>query len=68
MFRIFIFSTSLFTLFACTSMPDQNQDPAKNNRATYYKDMKECKDVYPETGSGAHLKQWDSCMRLKGWK
>ena len=55
-------------LVACTSFPDQNQDPAKDNPATYRQDLKDCKDVYPEVGSGVHLKQWDGCMRLKGWK
>ena len=52
----------------CVSMPTENQDPAKNNKATYNKDLKECREDYPESGSGAHLRQWMGCMSLKGWK
>ena len=55
-------------LVACVSFPSENQDPAKNNKATYNKDMKECKEDYPESGSGIHLRQWMGCMQLKGWK
>ena len=55
-------------LGACISMPTENQDPSKNNRATYRKDLKDCQESYPEMGSGVHLKQWVSCMNLKGWK
>ena len=55
-------------LGACVSMPTENQDPSKNNRATYRKDLKECQEDYPEMGSGVHLRQWVSCMNLKGWK
>ena len=68
MFRIFIHTLSSLALLSCSGMPDQNQDPAKNNRTSYRKDMQECKEVYPESASGAYLKQWDGCMRLKGWK
>jgi hypothetical protein len=52
----------------CVSLPTENQDPSKNNKATYNKDLKECKEDYPESGSGAHLRQWMGCMQLKGWK
>ena len=52
----------------CVSMPTENQDPAKNNKVTYGKDLKECKEDYPETGSGTHIRQWMGCMNLKGWK
>jgi hypothetical protein len=45
-----------------------NDDPSKNNKVTYNKDMKDCKEDYPEAGSGIHIKQWISCMNLKGWK
>ncbi|MBU3625060.1 hypothetical protein ICN48_02235 [Polynucleobacter sp. JS-Safj-400b-B2] len=55
-------------VIGCVSMPTENQDPAKNNRATYNKDLKECKEDYPEVGSGVHIRQWVNCMKLKGWK
>ena len=55
-------------LVACTSFPSENQDPTKNNKATYNKDLKECKEDYPEAGSGVHIRQWINCMRLKGWR
>lgn len=56
------------SLMSCVSMPTENQDPAKNNKAAYNKDLRECKEDYPELGSGAHIRQWVSCMKLKGWK
>jgi hypothetical protein len=56
------------SLIACVSTPDKNQDSSKNNVATYRKDLKECKDDYPETPSGVHLRQWEGCMNLKGWR
>ncbi|QWE20909.1 hypothetical protein [Polynucleobacter sp. AP-Kolm-20A-A1] len=68
MFRTFTYVIFLLALISCIGVPDQNEDPAKNNRATYRQDLKECNEVYPETGSGVHLKQRDGCMRLKGWK
>lgn len=52
----------------CVSLPTENQDPSKNNKATYNKDLKECKEDYPEAGSGVHIRQWINCMNLKGWK
>ena len=55
-------------LIACESMPTQNQDPVKNKKATSNKDLKECQEDYPELGSGQHVRQWISCMNLKGWK
>ncbi len=55
-------------LVACVTFPSENQDPAKNNKATYNKDFRECQEDYPELGSGAHYRQWVSCMNLKGWK
>lgn len=54
-------------LFNCSSFPSENQDPAKNNKATYNRDLKECKEDYPEAGSGVHIRQWINCMKLKGW-
>ena len=53
---------------ACAAIPDQNQDPTKNNRATFRKDLKECQEDYPEAGSGVHVRQWVGCMKLKGWR
>ena len=55
-------------LGACVSMPSENQDPTKNNRATYRKDLRDCQEAYPELGSGVHLRQWVACMNLKGWR
>ena len=54
-------------LVACASFPSENQDPTKNNKATYNKDLKDCQDDYPEAGSGVHIRQWINCMKLKGW-
>ena len=54
-------------LMGCASLPTENQDPAKNNKASYNKDLKECQEDYPEVGSGVHIRQWISCMKLKGW-
>ena len=64
----FLLLLTTFGLVACVSFPTENQDPAKNNKATYNKDLKECKEDYPETGSGVHYRQWIGCMNLKGWK
>jgi hypothetical protein len=55
-------------LFGCSSYPDVNTDPAKNNRATFRQDAMDCAQAYPESGSGVHYKQRISCMKLKGWK
>ena len=55
-------------LVACNSFPSENQDPTKNNKATYNKDLKECREDYPEAGSGVHIRQWINCMKLKGWR
>ena len=56
------------SLTACVSFPTENQDPAKNNKASYNKDLRECQEDYPEVGSGSHYRQWIGCMNLKGWK
>jgi hypothetical protein len=59
----------MFTaLFACSSYPDVNSDPAKNNKATFQRDALDCAQSYPEAGSGVHVKQRIACMNLKGWK
>jgi hypothetical protein len=55
-------------IVGCASLPTENLDPAKNNKATYNKDFKECKEDYPEAGSGVHIRQWIGCMNLKGWR
>jgi hypothetical protein len=60
--------TGVLGLVACVTFPSENQDPAKNNKATYNKDLRECQEDYPELGSGVHYKQWIACMNLKGWK
>jgi hypothetical protein len=56
-----------FFLLACSSYPDVNVDPAKNNKATFQRDAIDCAQSYPEAGSGVHIKQRISCMNLKGW-
>jgi len=62
---IFLMATALF---ACSSYPDINSDPAKNNKATFRQDALDCAKSYPESGSGAYVKQRISCMNLKGWR
>ena len=54
-------------MISCTSFPSENKDPSKNNKITYNKDLKECQQDYPESGSGIHIRQWINCMKLKGW-
>jgi hypothetical protein len=58
----------LSTLAACAGFPDKNQDPSKNNVENFRKDLKECKEDYPEAGNGVHIREWINCMNLKGWK
>ena len=69
---LILFKLSLLALTlniaACAGFPSENQDPAKNNKTTYNRDLKECQQDYPETGSGVHIRQWINCMKLKGWK
>jgi len=55
-------------LLACSSFPSENNDPKKNNKDVFRKDLAECKQDYPESGSGVHFRQWTNCMNLKGWK
>ena len=55
-------------LLACSSYPDVNSDPAKNNKTTFQQDAIDCAQAYPEAGSGVHVKQRISCMNLKGWR
>jgi len=56
-------------LLACSSpqFPKTNSDPAKNNAKTFNQDLNDCLAAYPETPSGAHIKERISCMNLKGW-
>ena len=57
----------VLSVAACATFPSENQNPAKNNKATYNRDLKECQEDYPEVGSGVHIRQWINCMKLKGW-
>jgi len=66
--QAFLIVSILGMLISCSSFPSENQDPAKNNKTTYNKDLKDCKEDYPEAGSGVHIRQWINCMNLKGWK
>ena len=54
-------------LLGCSSYPDVNSDPAKNNKATFQRDAIECAKSYPEAGSGVHVKERIACMNIKGW-
>lgn len=54
-------------LMGCSLYPDVNSDPSKNNKATFQRDALDCARAYPESSSGAHIKQRISCMNLKGW-
>jgi len=54
-------------LMGCSLYPDVNTDPAKNNKTTFQRDALDCAQSYPESGSGAHIKQRIGCMNLKGW-
>ena len=38
------------SLLACASYPTVNEDPAKNNQATFQKDALDCAKDYPEAG------------------
>ena len=65
----FLISASIVIfLNACTSFPSQNQDPAKNDRATFHKDLTECKEDHPESSAGLHYQRWIDCMKIKGWR
>ena len=54
-------------LIGCSSYPDVNTDPAKNNQVTFRQDALDCAQSYPDSGSGIHVKQRIACMNLKGW-
>lgn len=57
----------VLSLMACASYPTVNEDPAKNNQASFQKDALDCAKDYPEAGGGVHVKQRIACMNLKGW-
>ena len=54
-------------LIGCSLYPDENTDPAKNNKVAFRQDALDCAQSYPESGSGVHVKQRIGCMNLKGW-
>ena len=60
--------SGLLCLCSCVAIPETNLDPEKNNRIAFQKDLRECKEDYPEAGSGVHVRQWEGCMNLKGWR
>jgi hypothetical protein len=62
-----VITPALAVLISCAGFPSENHDPAKNNKATYNQELQECKEDYPEVGSGVHIRQWVNCMKLKGW-
>jgi starvation-inducible outer membrane lipoprotein len=64
---LIIFSLALL-LIACNSFPSVNDDPVRNNKAAFQKDLAECKEDHPVSGTGLHYKRWAECMNLKGWK
>ncbi|MGV0963919.1 MAG: hypothetical protein ACOYBT_08530 [Polynucleobacter sp.] len=66
-FKILVSFLMATTLFACSSYPDVNSDPAKNNKATFKRDALDCAKSYPESGSGVHVKERIGCMNVKGW-
>jgi hypothetical protein len=68
MIKTLIGFLAVTVLTACSLYPDVNRDPAKNNKATFQRDAIDCAQSYPESGSGAHIKQRIGCMNLKGWK
>ena len=65
---IHVFMFGGIALVACTSFPNTNSDPAKNNPTAYKIEMRECAQDYPETPDGVYLRQRIACMKLKGWK
>lgn len=55
------------TLFSCSTYPDVNSDPAKNNKVSFQRDALGCAQSYPASESGVHFKQRIACMNIKGW-
>ena len=66
-FRIALIVTVIL-LGACNSFPSTNKDPQRNNKASFNKDLAECKEDHPESSVGLHYKRWIDCMQLKGWE
>jgi len=66
-FKFLISLLMATTLFACSSYPEVNSDPAKNNKATFQRDAIDCAKSYPESGSGGYVKERIACMNIKGW-
>jgi len=66
--KFFVYASIFILLNACTSFPSQNQDPSKNDRATFRKDLTECKEDHPESSAGLHYQRWIDCMKIKGWR
>jgi hypothetical protein len=63
-----IFILLINGLISCISISSENIDPNKSNKTIFNKDLADCQEDYPESGSGLHYRQWKSCMNLKGWK
>ncbi|WP_048812041.1 hypothetical protein [Polynucleobacter asymbioticus] len=66
--RVLVILMSGIFLVACSQFPTTHPDAAKNNPTQYRADMRDCARNYPESGTGAYLKQRVSCMELKGWQ
>jgi hypothetical protein len=66
--KIFLLGSALLVMGACTTFPSENQDPSKNNRDTFRKDLAECKEDHPESSAGLHYQRWIDCMKIKGWR
>ncbi len=67
-YKVFLVFWVSAIFFGCSSYPDVNDDPVKNNKATFRQDALACAQSYPESGSGIHVKQRIGCMNLKGWR
>ncbi len=67
LYRALIFPMLVgMAVVACECFQTENPDLSRNNKAAYNKDLKECREDYPEQGSGIHYRQWIGCMKLKG--
>ena len=58
----------LLLVGGCSSFPSKNEDPQRDNKEAFRKDLKECKEDHPESGAGLHYSRWADCMNIKGWK
>lgn len=68
MFKGFLGIVFGIVFFGCATYPTINNDPVKNNKATFQRDALDCAQSYPESASGVHVKQRIACMNLKGWR